>query len=341
MGRTPTLRGSIPRRLAALSVACISLAGRPIQQLPNQRFEVVPRVAHATVGDTVTLVFRVRLDPQDLLYDTVPQPVASVPEGVRILAVEKLHRDRNRDYVGRAEIAFFRTGRQPIPTFGLPFMRGVKGMTRATLASDSAFVVIDPVAPPGNPSLKDIRELAGRGWPAPWLLAGMVGVLGLVWLVTAFPRRRTAPASPARPAPVAVPPPAAYDAAIARLAKIEAADWAGRGETGRHYAAVADTLRHYLDQGHGVRAPVLTTGELAGALPPVIAGAGRDRRCIGLLGEADLVKFARARPPAEAAAGYLRDARRLLEEWHQGEVGPDAGAADHRPTAPASPARHD
>ena len=57
-------------------------------QLPNQSFEVIPEVHRATVGDTIPLRLRVRLDPSDLLYDTVPQPVASLPEGVRLLSVD-------------------------------------------------------------------------------------------------------------------------------------------------------------------------------------------------------------------------------------------------------------
>ena len=83
------------------------------QQVTNQLFEVIPRAAHATVGDTISLAFRVRLDPLDLLYDTAPEPPSDLPEGVRILAIEKLHRGRNREWIGRAQVAFYRLGRQP------------------------------------------------------------------------------------------------------------------------------------------------------------------------------------------------------------------------------------
>jgi len=39
------------------------------------------------------------------------------------------------------------------------------------------------------------------------------------------------------------------------------------------------------------------------------------------------VKFARARPTADAAATFLADARELLSRWHQAAAEP-AGAAD-------------
>ena len=287
-----------------------------LQQLPNQRFEVIPQAAHATVGDTVTLLFRVRLDPQDLLYDTVPAPVGALPEGVHVLAVEKLQRDQMRDYVGRARIVFFRPGPQAVPMFGLPFMRGVKGMTRALLVSDSALVDITPVAPPGNPSLKDIREIQAPGHPIGWLLVGLLGPLGLVWLLIRTGTRRPEPAAPVAPAAIQEASPTAYDQAIAMLAAIEGAQWPSRGEVDRHFAAVTDTLRCYLKRAHGVQAPTLTTRELAEVLPTVVAGDGRGRRFLELLGQGDLVKFARVMPSADAAERYLREARVLLDQWH-------------------------
>ena len=93
-----------------------------VQQLPNQDFEALPQPVQATVGDTVTVVFRVRLDPVDLLYDTVPHPVSALPEGVRVLQIERLRRAPDRTFTGRARLAYFRVGRQPVPAFGLDFM---------------------------------------------------------------------------------------------------------------------------------------------------------------------------------------------------------------------------
>ena len=75
-----------------------------VQQLPNQAFEALPRVSHATVGDTVAVAFRVRLDPEDLLYDTVPRPLGELPEGIRVLRVAKLHRAPDRTFAGEADL---------------------------------------------------------------------------------------------------------------------------------------------------------------------------------------------------------------------------------------------
>ena len=290
-------------------------------QLPNQSFEVIPEVHRATVGDTIPLRLRVRLDPSDLLYDTVPQPVASLPEGVRLLSVDKLRRGPDRTMVGRAVVVFYRPGRQAVPVLGLPFMRGVKGLTRGTLPSDSAFVEIVPVAPPGNPALKDIREPLERRGPKWWVVAGGLAAASVVGVGLLRRRRALRPrASPVSPAPPAVAPtPDPYEQAMIRLQGIEQSGRAGEGEPARRYAAVADVLRAYLEDAHGVPARRRTSGELARALPAGLTVNGVGSRFAALLAEADLVKFARLRPDADAAEEAVRSARLVLDAWHAGE----------------------
>ena len=287
-------------------------------QLPDQHFEVIPETTRATVGDPVSIRFRLRLDERDLLYDTVPRPVDTLPEGVRILSVEKLQRGADRIFSGRARIAFYRLGPQPVPIFGLPFMRAVKGVTRATVVSDSASIEIVPVLPAGNPSLRDIKELERRPGPPliPLALAAVVaGAVG--WYLVRRSRRRVVQVPPVVveervPEPV---PPTAYEAALARLDQIEAEAWPARGEVARHYQAVADALRDYLEAGEELPARERTTAELLWSLPPHLAEGGLRRRCEELLDEADLVKFARVRPNAATAAAFTRGARDLLARW--------------------------
>jgi hypothetical protein len=296
-----------------------ALATPAAAQLPNQSFEVVPEVAHAAVGDPVSLRFRVRLDEGDLLYDSVPKPVTDLPEGVRILSVETLRRGPDRLYTGRAQVAFYRTGRRAAPVFGLPFMRAVKGVTRATLTSDSAFVEIDPVAPAGNPALKDIKEIERQRGLDPGVVAAALAASALAGLAVLLRRRRRAPAlSPGSPegaasTPVVLGP---YEVALARLTQIDHERWPARGEVDRYYQAVADVLRRYLEEAHGIPALKRTTAELIWALPPTLADAGLKERWGALLGDADVVKFARARRDTQTAERFATDARAILHEWH-------------------------
>ncbi|HEX5387458.1 MAG TPA: hypothetical protein VFW66_12195 [Gemmatimonadales bacterium] len=320
------IRAVGPGALAALALAGSAAAQFPNQQipnqpLPNQSFEIVPAVTHATVGDLVTLRFRVRLSPGDLLYDTIPQPVGDLPNGVRILSIQKLHRDPDRIYRGEGRVTFYRTGRQAVPVFGLPFMRSVKGLTRGMLLSDSAFVQIDPVAPAGNPPLKDVKDIArvsGRNWRL--IGAGVAALLAaLVVLIIRWRGRRRHRAEPHAPGEIPVPQTPAlapYDAALARLEEIDRDGWAARGDAARHYAMVTDALRQYLADAHGVPALERTTRELLATLPHEVARPLLAERCAALLTEADLVKFGRAGRRLENAEEFSRDARVLLDAWH-------------------------
>jgi len=303
--------------VAAWLIVFAAFATGAAAQLPDQSFEVVPETAHATVGDPVSLRFRVRLDQGDVLYDSVPKPVSELPGGVRILSVEKLERGPDRIYTGRARIAFYRPGRRAVPVFGLPFMRSVKGLTRGLLTSDSAFVEVDPVAPPGNPSLKDIKPIVRQRGPDPLLATGLVAVAlaaGGAWL---FRRRRrvAAPVVPVIPKAL-VADLAPYDRAVARLEQIRAGPWPGPGNVDGYYEAVADTLRRYLEEAHGVPALKRTTAELIGALPLPLGDDGPAHRCAAVLTEADLVKFAREQREARAGHAFAGEARALLDAWH-------------------------
>ncbi len=309
--------------LAAWLIVFAAFATGAAAQLPDQSFAVVPETAHATVGDPVSLRFRVRLDQGDVLYDSVPKPVSELPAGVRILSVEKLERGPDRIYTGRARIAFYRPGRRATPVFGLPFMRSVKGLTRGVLTSDSAFVEIDPVAPPGNPSLKDIKPIVRQRGPDPLLATGLLAAVLAAAVAWLFRRRRgrraAAPAPSRRPvAPITELTP--YAAAVARLEQIRAGPWPGPGNVDGYYEAVADTLRRYLEDAHGVPALKHTTAELLRALPPALGDAGLGDRCAAVLAEADRVKFGRERRDSRAGNVFAGEARALLDAWHAAGV---------------------
>jgi hypothetical protein len=300
-----------------LALVVLSSARDLSAQVGGQSFEVVPETANPTVGDSVTIRFRVRLDERDLLFDTIPQIVGALPPGVRVLSIEKLTRTPDRIFHGRARLAFYRPGKQPIPVFGLPFMRAVKGVQHATLASDSAFVDITPLLPAGNPDLKDIRELDQR--PAsllPLVALGLALAAGAAGYSFHRRRRRPAPALSGEPSIEPVLPPTPYEIALGQLDAVERECWPSRGNVAGHFEAVAQVLREYLEGAENVAACERTTTELLWALPPYLSRAGLRDRCHDVLSEADLVKFARLQPDEAGAADFLGRARLLLEAWH-------------------------
>jgi hypothetical protein len=283
----------------------------------GQSFQVlVDSSSPVTVGDTVTLRFRVRLDERDLLFDTVPQPLGTLPAGTRILSVDKLIRTPDRIFHGTARLAFYRPGRQPVPTFMLPFMRAVKGVQHATLASDSAWVQIQALLPAGNPPLKDIRELQLYPGPRIWPLAAGLAIALLALGLSLARKRRRGPVPKAEPMVHVTVVESPYTQALARLEQIEQERWPERGHIARHYEEVVDALREYLETNAGVPARESTSAELLWALPPSLSEEGLRDQLGELLDQADLVKFARLRPDSAAAALFLDLSRQLLRAWH-------------------------
>ena len=145
-----------------------------------------------------------------------------------------------------------------------------------------------------------------------------VAAAALALAAWAFRRRRRAPMPAPALATVDVAPepaPDPFERALRRLAEIERANWAAGGDVARHYEAVTDALRDYLEGAEEIPARERTTSELLWALPPHLNEGGLRRRFESVVDEADLVKFARRRPDAATAALFLVHSRELLARW--------------------------
>jgi hypothetical protein len=303
------------RRLTVVAL----LLGAPAAhaQIDHSRsFTVTAEPGKPGLGDPIILHFRLRLDERDLLTDTVPRPVGELPAGMRILSVEKLRRGGDRRFTGKAVVAFYRPGRREVPAFGVPWVQIVTGH-RGVVATEPGAVEIAPTLPAGNPPLRDIREPDPvRGPGLLWALLGAVAAVLAAWLAARRRARPTAPVlEPATPLPPP-PPPDPYAVALARLATL-AGEWSAHGDVARYYEAVADALRDYLEAAESIPARERTTSELLWSLPSRLAEGGLRRRVQEVLGEADLVKFARLRPDGRQATEHAARARDLLQRWHR------------------------
>ena len=319
---------AIPRRGVGHLALALALAGgltaAPLAaQLPGQSFEVTPLRDSVTVGDTVTLTLRVRLTERDRLVDSLPSLIGPPLRGARLLSVELLTRQPDRTYTGIARVAYYRPGRQPLPHFGVAFARVVQSISRAALPSDAGWIEIVPTLPPGEQSLKDIRPLEHQRWSLwPWLVAPAFG-LGLLWTIA---RRRRRPALERAAVPLPIPEterPDPLQVAVERLRDIESEQWPARGNTDHHYQAVADVVRDYLAESRQIPAREMTTSELRQLLSLALPVGTAQDRWGRFLEQADLVKFAAARPGIAAAGGYLESARALLAEWAAGHTNGD------------------
>ncbi len=324
-------------RRAVPLLAAVALAPTLIQA---QTLEVVPDSIRVTVGDPITLRVLVRLAEGTTLLSRAAAPEGELPEGFRILSPDSLSRTEPGTLEGRLRVAFFRPGKQSVPPLIVVYAP-TPGAAPDTLRSQAVPIEVVAVLPPGDQTLRDIKDLAPlpkhrRLWPWVALAALLLATGALVWRRL---RRKTAPV------PVVATPPSAaldlrtpYERALERLGEVERARLPERGEVALHYDLVTHVLRRYLEESRAAPALELTTAELARALPPALATGDLREFAVLLLERADLVKFARVRPSAESGERLLREARSLLERWHA--AFPFAAPTDRSP-APSTSATGD
>ncbi len=249
------------------------------------------RIAKAplTVGDPLVVELRGVLPRGATLLDAVPRARDTLPDGVRVLSADSVQL-RNGVVSGQLRVAFFRPDSQVVPSFAIAY-RSATGTD--TLVSAAVPVLVHPVLPTGNATLRDVRDV-----DAPWPLARVGVVLGLVlvtWLVLRRlrPRAHVAPRAHVRVAQS----PSAYDVALQQLREIDQADLPIEAR----YAKAADVVRGYIAATRGVPALERTTPEILSAL-------GANGALESFLREADLIKFAGVRPEA-----YRARAREVID----------------------------
>jgi hypothetical protein len=242
-----------------------------------------------TVGDPLVVELRGILPRGARLVDAVPRVRDTLPDGLRVLSADSL-RVRDGVVTGQLHLAFFRPDSQVVPSFAIAY-HSASGTD--TLVSSALPVLVHPVLPTGNATLRDVRDV-----DAPWPLAPVGVVLGLVlvtWLVLRRlrPRRHVAPQAHVPRAQS----PSAYDDALAQLREIDRAEL----PVEQRYARAADVVRGYIAATRGVPALERTT-------PEILTALGTNGALESFLREADLVKFAGVRPEA-----YRARAREVID----------------------------
>jgi hypothetical protein len=286
------------------------LAAAVARAAPAQSLEVRPEQAKATIGDPITLRITVSLPPGMELIDAVPHTLVPPPKGTRVLSADTLRPSGGGTFTGKARVAFYRVGQQPVPTLALLY-RSQPGEPPDTLLHLPVSVEITPTLEPGNPPLKDIKPLQVIGGPIWGPLAILLSLIGggFWWL-----QRRGRPRG--KPTPTGLELAGGpYDLALARLAALEQSTRASGNGVVPLYAGVAELLRDCLLAVGAIPHHGLTSTEVARGLPPALAGGDLKRRCEAVLQDADLVKFAKVRPDFAAAEGQIARTRALLEGW--------------------------
>lgn len=294
-------------RRAPLLVPLALLASR----LDAQSLEVQAEQSRVTIGDPITLRLTVHLPPGMELIDAAPHTLVPPPKGIRLLSADTLRPRGDGILTGKARVAFYRIGQQPVPTLALLY-RSAPGNPPDTLLHMPVSVEITPILEPGNPPLRDIKPpkpVGGPAWGPLVLLLAVVGA-GFSWL-----RRRGALGGTPAVARVAGGPTGPFDQALARLATIEAETRASGNGVLPAFAGVAEVVRDCLVETGAIPHRGVTTPEVALTVPEAYAAGDRGDRLVTVLADADLVKFAKVRPDRPAAESHIARARALIEGW--------------------------
>lgn len=174
-------------------------------------------------------------------------------------------------------------------------LRGHSVFVASVLPADSALRVPKPARP--------IFSFALPLWWI-WALAALALVLLLLFCWWWRRRRRNAPAMTIDP----------FAHAEREFARIERLGLVEAGERGRYVALTVEVLRDYLAARYDVAPLSLTSTELLAALRgrPALPFDRLNR----LLGEADLIKFAKRPVTADRARELGRDARAIVSQDH-------------------------
>ena len=320
------------RRLALLAAWLIAvLVAGVAPALRAQRLDVSGG-GTVTIGDPVTVVLRATL-PAGAIIEDLPHPRDSLASTIRLIGVDTVRRPGDGALLYRARIAFYQTGSLTSPAFALTYRMPAREALDSVV-SGAVLVTVLPTLPDTATAMRDIRAFAplGADGRSRWWLIVIAVLLAAAVAAVALRSRGRSAARRAPPAPP-IPAPTAYDAARARLDAIRRADWAAI-DVERHYDETADVIRRYLEDAFDVPAVHRTTSELRRALPGALRGGGPGRDVIALLGEADLVKYARLRPDPRTARAFLDRTDALVARWPAAAAAPvPAPPRDHTPEA--------
>jgi len=310
--RRPAARFLLAAALAVPWAALIAVEVDPIQ------VDVSVDRTRATVGDPILVKVSVT-HPPDLTV-APPSPVAAEGPG---LVLEAIGRERPEPREGKApvgptrEIFFFRgqafeTGKVLIPAFRVTWSR--PGGTSGSLTSKPIPVEIASVLKAGESQPSDLKPPAALPPPPfPWwgvATAALVALLlaaGILWWVR---RKRARVEGKAVPQGPVLPP---HELAYRELERLLASGLLKEGKLKEFHVELSEIAKRYLAGRFGIETLERTTDEVLADLRKVRVGSSPLGTVRDLLGETDLVKFAKHRPAGDEIRETVELAYRLVD----------------------------
>lgn len=213
-----------------------------------------------------------------------------------------------------AELVTFDAGPLEVPAIPV-FVDGREAVAAGPLSVESVSLRTGEFDPA---SFHDIRGEVDEpaGWSPVAIAAVAAAALAALGLAAFLRLRRPRPAPPLAP----------HEWALAELDRLAGGDLVARGDVHGFFVRLSDTVRGYVERRFGLDAPDRTTREfLDEARRSAELGDERRRTLETFLREADLVKFAGARPDPRRCDDALALAREFVIGSIRIETPPAAG----------------
>ncbi len=207
-------------------------------------------------------------------------------------------------------ITSFDSGYYRIPPIPVEYLRD--GQSATAFSPELAIEVSTFPIRSDSASLAPIKNIITEPFRVQDLLPYAIGVAGialigfLVWYLLRGRHRR-------RPEPPPAPPRPAHEVAFEKLAALKAAGLIEQGEVKAYHSQLSHIVREYLENRFGMPALESTTDVIIDQLSRQELAAGWQGELRRLLQTADLVKFAKAEPPATVHQEGMTIAENLVE----------------------------
>lgn len=211
------------------------------------------------------------------------------------------------------EIAVFDVGPQTIPALEIPYVaeNGQPGRVK----TEPIRIHVESVLPPDANEIRDIRGPKDiNGGIMGTIVGALVALAVLAALLVGVKLWRGRPRPEAREVAAPSPPPRPpEEVAYEELDALARSDLLPRGMVKEYYTDLGDILRRYIEGLCGVAALESTTHEIVAGLIGADVALEARRQFESLLGECDVVKFAKHRPAESRWDEALDDARRIID----------------------------
>ena len=206
--------------------------------------------------------------------------------------------DGRRQQELKFQLRTFTTGDYVIPP--LPIEYRLPDSTVKYISADPIKIFIKSMLAEGVAAdsleprpLKGQISLVGKSWTI-WIIIGAGCLILGAALAYYFIRRK----KPVEETPFVDPRPS-WEIAFADLAVLKSEDLPGKGEVKRFYFELSEIIRRYLGRKFDFDASEMTTTEIGEALTRMAVDAEIRGETIAFMDHADLVKFAKYKPPAD------------------------------------------